>query len=302
MAATLIAVVAAIVLGHVAPAFAASLRDHGWFDNWLRWLDERFPEGAWRGRYGIALALLPPLLLVALFQLALDAPLLGLAGLLFGIAVLFYSWGPRDLDLDVEAVITAPDVAARRTAAMELWPDPADAALDPPAMVAAVFRGAQRRWFGVLFWFLLLGAAGALLYRLVALAAEGESSRLLPPETAAGARWLHGLLDWPVAQLMALAMALVGNFDTVIGAWKDNGGASFRLDADFLAAAGRASVRAEVAEEAEEYVEEGVSGSTALMQQLGELPELRDAMSLVWRILLLWLVVLALFVLAGWVA
>jgi AmpE protein len=31
------------------------------------------------------------------------------------------------------------------------------------------------------------------------------------------------------------------------------------------------------------------------------LPELRDAMSLIWRILLLWLVVMALFVVAGWV-
>lgn len=302
MAATLIAVVAAIVLGHAAPAFAASVRDYGWFGNWLRWLDQRFAEGTWRGRYGIVLALLPPLLLVALFQLALDAPLLGLAGVLFGIAVLFYSWGPRDLDIDVEAIVAAPDVASRRAAAAQLWPDPAHAVLDPPALVVAVFRGALRRWFGVLFWFLLLGATGALLYRLVALAAESGESRLLPAETAAGARWLHVVLDWPVAQLMTLAMALAGNFDTVVAAWKDNGGASFRFDADFLAAAGRASVRAEVAEEAEEYVEEGVAGSTALMQQLGELPELRDAMSLVWRILLLWLVGLALFVLAGWVA
>ena len=32
---------------------------------------------------------------------------------------------------------------------------------------------------------------------------------------------------------------------------------------------------------------------------MGELPELRDAMSLVWRILLLWLAVMALFVVAG---
>jgi AmpE protein len=303
MAATLIAVVLAIVLGHVAPAFATSVRDYGWFGNWLRWLDSRFPEGgAWRGRYGIALAVLPPLLLVALFQVALDAPLLGLVGLLFGIVVLFYSWGPRDLDLDVEAIVSADDPVARREAALKLWPDPASAVLDPPGAVSAVFRAAQRRWFGVLFWFLLLGAAGALLYRLAALAAEGEESRLLPPQAAAGARWLHALMDWPVAQLMTLAMALAGNFDTVVGAWKDNGGASFKLDTDFLAAAGRASVRIEVAEEAEEYVEEGITGSTALLQQLGEMPELRDAMSLVWRILLLWLAVLALFVLAGWVA
>jgi AmpE protein len=32
------------------------------------------------------------------------------------------------------------------------------------------------------------------------------------------------------------------------------------------------------------------------------LVELRDAMGLAWRILLLWLAVLALFVIAGWVA
>ena len=124
---------------------------------------------------------------------------------------------------------------------------------------------------------------------------------LLPAGTAAGTRWLHALLDWPVAQLMTLGMALVGNFDTVIGAWKDHGGASLQLDADFLAAAGRASVRAEVAEEARDYVEEGVA-SQELAVQMGEMPELRDAMSLVWRVLLLWLAVLALFVLAGWVA
>ena len=43
----------------------------------------------------------------------------------------------------------------------------------------------------------------------------------------------------------------------------------------------------ELAEEAEEYAEEG------MVQAMRELPELRDAMSLVWRILLLWLAVLA---------
>ena len=303
MASTLIAVVVAIVLGHAAPSFAASVRDHAWFGNWLRWLDQRFTQGGmWRSPYGVALALLPPILLVALFQVALDAPLLGLAGLVFGIVVLFYSWGPRDLDVDVEAILSATDPAARRAAALALWPDPFDAVPDAAGTVSAVFRAARRRWFGTVFWFLLLGASGALLYRLSAIAAEGPEARLLPAQAVTGARWLHALMDWPVAQLMTLALALVGNFDTVVGAWKDNGGATLRFDADFLAAAGRASVRAEVAEEAEEYVEEGVIGSTALMQQLGELPELRDAMSLVWRMLLVWLAGLALFVLGGWVS
>jgi AmpE protein len=303
MSIALIAVVVALALGHAAPALAASVRDYGWFGHWLRWLDGRFPaDGFWRGRYGVVLALLPPLLAVGLFQLAVDAPLLGLAGLVLGIAVLFYCWGPRDLDVDVEAIVAARDPAARREAASKLWPDPAQVSLDAPSLVSAVITNAQRRWFGVLFWFLLLGPFGALLYRLAALAADGDDARLLPADTAAGARWLHALLDWPVAQLMTLSMALVGDFDTVVGAWKDNGGASFRLDAGFLAAAARASVKSELADEAMDYVEEGVAGSTALVQQLGELPELRDAMSLAWRTLLLWLAVLALFVLAGWVS
>lgn len=303
MSTTLIAVVAALVLGHLAPSLAASLRHYDWYGRWLHWLDGRFPQDSiWRGRYGIALALLPPLLVVGLFQLALDVPLLGLGGLLFGIALLFYCWGPRDLDLDVEAIVAAPDLPARCAAAARLWPEGEAAALDPPSLVAAVFGNAQRRWFGVLFWFLLLGPFGALLYRLAAVSAEGEHAGKLPPETLRGARWLLSLLDWPVAQLMTLSLALVGDFDTVIGAWKDNGGASLDLGADFLAPAARASVRSELADEAMDYVDEGVATATALVQQLGELPELRDAMSLAWRILLLWLAVLALFVLAGWVA
>ena len=303
MAATLIAVIVALVLGHLAQSLAASVRHFAWYGNWLRWLDARFPDGGfWRGRYGIVLALLPPLVVVALFQIALDEPLLGLAGLLLGVVVLFYAWGPRDLDLDVDAIVEARDPVARREAAAKLWPEGEGVSLDGASLVDAVFRNGLRRWFGVLFWFLLLGPVGALLYRLAALSAEGEYARALPPETATGARHLLTFLDWPVAQLMTLAMALVGNFDTVLGAWRDAGGTSFRFDTAFLGAAARASVSSDLAEEAMDYAESGVATSTGIVATAPELPELRDAMSLVWRILLLWLAVIALFVIAGWVA
>jgi len=300
MSLTLIAVVIALVLGHVAPSLAVSARDFGWYRRWLQWLDARFPSGFWRGRYGIVLALLPPLLVVGLFQAALEKPLLGFGELLFAIAVLFYSWGPRDLDLDVEAIVAAPDPTTRREAAARLWPAATSPSLDASSLVEAVFRNAQRRWFGVLFWFLLLGPVGAVMYRLTALAGEDDAGDL-PPETRTGARTLLSLLDWPIAQLMALALALVGDFDTVVGAWKDNGGASLRFDAPFLAAAARASVRTELADEAMDYADHGIAAPAALVATMGEMPELRDAMSLVWRILLLWLAVLALFVVAGWV-
>jgi len=172
---------------------------------------------------------------------------------------------------------------------------------DGGVLVEAVFGSALRRWFGVLFWFLVLGASGALLYRLIQLMAEGEPAERLPAATRDGARGLLALVDWPVAQLMTLSLALVGNFDTVIGAWKDADGDRFKRGHAFLSAAARASVRSEIAEEAQELIEEGNAPGNA-WAQLGELPELRDAMSLVWRILLLWLAVVALFVVAGWVS
>ncbi|NZA25531.1 hypothetical protein H0E84_03975 [Luteimonas sp. SJ-92] len=298
MFATLLAVVVALVLGHIAPTLAASLRQFDWYAGWLRWLDERFPqEGFWRGPFGIVLALLPPLLLLALFQIALYERMLGFPSLLLGVAVLFYSWGPRDLDLDVQAVLEAPDAAVRHAAAARLWPWGQAPSLAGGPLVAAVFRNARTRWFGVLFWFLVLGPTGALLYRLAALAAQDEAAAALPAATAGGARRLLAVLDWPVDQLLAASLALVGNFDVVVGAWREAGSAAFALGSRFLDALALASVRGELADEAEDYAGSGVPPPLAV----GPLPELRDAMSLVWRVLLLWLALIALFVIAGWV-
>ncbi|KGM54722.1 membrane protein [Lysobacter daejeonensis GH1-9] len=303
MSVTLIAVIIALLLGHLAQPFVAALRQYDWFTDWLRWLSVRFGEGsAWRGRFGIAIAMVPPLLVVGLFQLALDLPLLGLVGLLFAVAVLVYAWGPRDLDVDVDAITAASDPVARREAAARLWPAGQEPLMDGGSLVEAVFRNALRRWFGVLLWFLLLGPVGALLYRLAVLAVEGEAATQLPSTTSEGARRLLAVLDWPVAQLMTLALALVGNFDTVLAAWREAGGASASLDNRFLSAVARASVRSELVEEASDYADENGVVPARYMAVATDLPELRDAMSLVWRCLLVWLAVLALFVIAGWVS
>ena len=116
MSATLIAVIAALALGHLLPGFAAAVRGHGGYGAWLAWLSARFTDehSVWRGRYGVLIALLPPVVLVALVQYVLQSPLAGLLGLLFSIAVLFYAWGPRDLDQDVADVADAATAEARR--------------------------------------------------------------------------------------------------------------------------------------------------------------------------------------------
>ena len=294
---TLVAVVAALVLGHVAPAPVASLRRFHWWARWLDWIGTHAGEGGfWQGRSGLWLALLPPVLLVLLLQVLLHDRLWGLLGLLFGVVVLVCAWGPRDLDIDVEAALDTSDPETRGARLAQLAPEPGVAMTEDALLPGSLMRSALRRWFAPLFWFLLLGPVGAALYRLAERAALVEAARL-PEENAAGARVLLQWLEWPVAQLMALALALAGNFDLVFRAWRAAGGDRWQVQSGFLEAAGRAAVRGELAEEAEDYLREGEPVPFA-----GDLAELRDAMSLVWRMLLVWLAVLALLVIAGWVS
>ncbi|MGY0799636.1 cobalamin biosynthesis protein [Lysobacter sp. A286] len=309
MSIALIATVVALVLGHLAPSFAAAVRQHAWYGDLAGWLNGRFGEQTfWRSRWGIVLALAPGLLIVGLLQLSLEGRLAGIAELLFGVAMLFYAWGPRDLDRDVGAVLDATDSTARRDAIANLTGKETDAPVDGAGLVEPVFRSAVRRWFGVLFWFLVLGPFGAVLYRLSVLSAVGDIAARVPDQARRGARTWLAVLEWPVAQLVTLSLALVGNFDSVLDAWRSGGGAAARLDNRFLGAAARASVRSELAEEASDgaaldYPAAGIDGDAdAAGPGVAALPELHDAMSLVWRCLLVWLAALALFVIAGFVS
>src|SRR5690606_3064213 len=164
----------------------------------------------------------------------------------------------------------------RRAAAAALWPEGRrdQASLRPPAPVGAVAGAALRRWFGVLLWFALLGAVGALLYRLAAVAAEEAVAARLPPALAGAARTLLAVLDWPAAQRGTVWLALVGTFDAVREGWEEAGGGDRRGGAGFRAAAARASVRSESADEAEEYAGAGGPPGSALVLELGPLPEL----------------------------
>jgi len=140
MSITLIAVVIALVVGHTLPALVA-LRRYDWFIHWLEWLGVQFgARDAWRGPWGLLAAVGPPLLLVLLLQIGLRGAAYGLLSFLFALVALFYAWGPRDLDHDVEAVVEAENAETRRAAAARLFPERGEPSLDGGALVEAVFR------------------------------------------------------------------------------------------------------------------------------------------------------------------
>lgn len=79
-------------------------------------------------------------------------------------------------------------------------------------------RQSVARMFGVLFWFLPFGAAGALLYLLTRMARdrwEGE------PEFGRFARRVAAWLDWLPVRLVAFSFAIVGNFQDAQEAWRN---------------------------------------------------------------------------------
>lgn len=290
----LLAVLLVLIISHLAPDLTR-LRRFDWLPRWLGWLLDRLGPARWQSPYTLLLVLGAPLFAVALIQSLLAIPIYGLLALAFAIAVLFYCWGPRDLDRDVDA-LAASTPADRSDRARTAFGQP------PPESAAAaaglVADAARRRWFGPLFWFIVLGPFGAALYRLADLHAQGEAADALSTGQRAAAQRLRAILDWPVAHLMAFGTAIATDFDAVMKAWRIQvqlAGGAFTLDQGVATAAFAVGVKADLEEEG---IVEGVPGDVGSERSL----VLRDALGVAWRVLIVWMAVLALIVLASLLA
>ncbi|MGH8117468.1 MAG: beta-lactamase induction protein, partial [Rhodanobacteraceae bacterium] len=200
MAIELVAALIALLVLTEWPGSVSGLHRFGWYDRWLGVLD--FAEGGGR----VALALVVPVVACAVISHLLEGRVLALAALAFGVLILFHTFGPRDLESDIDAVLREEDPIARVAAAQHLRsvPEGAPRTFIAPELVEAAVMAALRRRFGVLFWFFLLGPAGALGYRLA-----WTTSETADPRTRSAARRFALALDWIPAHLMVLAMALV---------------------------------------------------------------------------------------------
>jgi AmpE protein len=289
MAVELVAALIVLLVLMLWPGNIAGLRRFGWYRAWLDALD--FTEGGGR----VALALVLPVVACALIAHFIQHWIYAVAALAFAVLILFYTFGPRELESDFEAVLKEDDPAARAAAAENLrsLPDGAPRAFTAAELVEAAVTASLRRRFGVLFWFFLLGPAGALAYRLAWVTANSDAERV-DPRTRHAARRFALALDWIPAHLMVLAMALVSDFDAVIGTWRawhaQPGRSAWDLDPDFLASVARSGVDADIR-----------AGDGANMSTLDPIEELADARRLMFRVLIVWLAVVALIVLAGWV-
>lgn len=250
------------------------------FAAYADWLYERVNAGTRaHGWFAWALAVLPPALAVAVVGAWLSDAF-KLLGLAWSALVLYRCMGFRqafDQARGITGALSAgdPERARERLAAFggDAMADAADPVRDA---MAALFRLALGRLFGVLFWFVVLGGFGAVAYALGRLLAErwhGDT------DFHAAVGQLAFWLDWPPARLLALSFAVVGNFEAAMVAWRSRAGADADDNEGFVRATGLGALGLDEETPGPEYV----AGTVGLLN----------------RAILLWLGVLGLLWLGG---
>ncbi len=261
------------------------------FDGFERFTDgflARSDQQAWRdGPLGLLVVLGGAVFGVWL----VDAMLHGVAAFfsfLFGIAVLVYCLGPKDLERELDAFLEAlergdEEAACLRATAM-LGHDVGDNEQDMLEQVkAGLVIEANNRLFSVILWFMLLGPVGAALFRLTIVLRR--HLRLIDSGFARSVEDLYRILIWLPARLLVLGFALAGSFVDTISRWRSFNDI-WRADSEALLVESSLGAIAH-----EPHAEAGKPDLEGLVQ----------LMALVKRTLMVWLAVLGLMTLTGWI-
>lgn len=272
-------------------------RHHRWFDGYCRRLaGNSFARSLMARPWGAVIPLLPLLLAVAWLQ-AFFADLGGLFALVFGVAVLLYSLGPRDLGDQAQEFVAARDAGqderagdiARGLCRSQV---PEREPRRSFAVARAVVVLAASRLIGPVFWFVAFGAVGAAAYRAIHLLAERLQREDCPQGMKRYSDEMRHIADWAPARITAAGYAIAGNFDAVAHAWQtfdylpDEG--PLTEAEQLLARTGLAALDTFGEGDLEPGDEDAEGIDAALVA-----PAVEDALALVWRSLAMWVTVIA---------
>ena len=243
-----------------------------WFDKYLNFIyDFLNKKNLWTGGKGwfVTATLVAPLpLLGYVINLILCNRLNGVAGFIFGLAVLIYCMGPEDLYAEIKQYTTTENQGG-------------SSALNK-TLSKAIFWQANERIFAVLFWFSLLGPLGAILYRVTALLRQSAERADSPYSLIVKhVTLIQDFLDWPSARVFSLGYSLAGSFTKSFAYWTEHLFKGLSSNRELLSECGQVAVEA--------YTGHGKT-----------LDENSATMALIDRTLIIYLVVVAFFTLGAW--
>lgn len=201
------------------------------FGRYSDWLQQRFNsepqhQGVGRGLLAWIFAVVPPVILLTIFLIWVWQLSVFIFWML-NILVLYFTLGLKSLgthgrlvaeplasgDLS-EARVKVSWLVSRQTGQM-------DAGQVSKACIESLLENGNDAVFGALFWFLVAGAPGAMLYRLAntldaSWGYRNDKFRFFGWWSARTDDWLN----WPSARLSALCYSLCGDMSVAFADWK----------------------------------------------------------------------------------
>jgi membrane protein required for beta-lactamase induction len=256
------------------------LRDMTWFEFYAQAI-QRFTGKRVPPLQFIVILALPVLLLLGI-QIMLHGFLFNLPSFVFGIIVFIYCLGPACLSTDIEAYIHARTLGDEDEALHYAGTITDTAASTSPDqqisdVTRAILYVANERIFATIFWFVIFGPFGCMLYRLI----SELSKQIEYGDLAEFSGFIHAIMAWVPARMLAAGYALTGNFDGAYHAYKD---------------------RAHTADFSQSNKEVLVATGLGAMRNLDmatELAGIYAAQALVMRAVIVWIAMLAVMTLGG---
>lgn len=274
---------------------------------WADFIESRFNAGVYRyGVFAWCLAVLLPVLMVgAVYGLLYSLNPILVWGL--NVGVLYLTMGFRQFShyyTDIQLALRLGDLERARHLLSE-WQGRSAYGLGAEAIARLSIEGAlgasHRHVFGVLLWFVILpGPCGALLYRLSAVIAErwvAKNSRenndfsIFPVQ-------VFGMIDWLPLRATASAFAIVGDFEDAVYCWRTQPQQWPDRDLGIVLASGAGALGVQLGSP----VADGVEVSDRAELGLGDPADvdfMQSAVGLVWRATVLWMLLLFLLGLAS---
>lgn len=269
-----------------------SFHELPWFENYLHVIRTLFGNTSlWRGTVGIVVIAAPLFILVGLISLLFYGHLFNILYFIFSLIVLWLVLDGHDLSGQLaeyfQACQQGDEHAAMQYGAIFVEEIP-DKTL--PSMTRAItrelFYHADQHIFSVLFWYVILGPAGAVLYYSVgyiARTAKFPHSAVHP--FAENAIKIQAILDWIPVRIVGLTYALAGRFNQAFSYWWENLNAGLNNAREFAGNIGLVALELDAKD------------TTA-----ANFSENKMALGLIDRTIIIWIVMIAVFTLGAWIS
>ena len=274
---------------------------------WAAFIESRFNAGAYRhGVIAWCVAVLVPVLLVGAIYWLLYS-LNPLLGWLLNVGVLYLTMGFRQFShhyTEIQLALRLGDLERARALLAE-WQGRSTYAYGSEEIARLSIEGAlaasHRHVFAVLLWFVILpGPCGALLYRLASVIREAWDDRnaAVRNDFPVFSRQVFGIIDWLPLRATASAFAIVGDFEDAVYCWRNQSAQWADRDMGIVLASGAGALGVQLGLP----VVDGGEVSDRAELGLGDPPDvdfMQSAVGLVWRATVLWMLLLFLLGLAS---